>query len=237
MHNAPLWCQAATKALMWLLMPQPSIPRAILIWRDYSSFPDFPPQISSLKSFFLHSVAQQRAFSSAGSTLNQTLSQMLKWDTLHGIFSMTMSTGEKMHESMMMYVRRDLSKTISRIDLIHSVWRMAGTPLLSTFACWKKRWSSHQKKQLQKWRSQAFITTHSLTSSLSYPIHSCFSSKVLDTRSYQIWSTDLYWIRYDKLLHSYPVHIMLNTAYFLHLVYLPFRYIDYAYFWLCTLIC
>jgi len=37
-------------------------------------------------------------------------------------------------------------------------------------------------------------------------------------------------IRHDKLLHSYPVHITLNTAYFLHLVFLPFWYIGYAYF-------
>jgi len=68
---------------------------------------------------------------------------------------------------------------------------------------------------------------------LSYPIHSCFSSKVPDVRSNQIRSTDLYWIHCDKLLHSYPIHITLNTAYFLHLVYLPFRYIGYAYFRLC----
>jgi hypothetical protein len=71
---------------------------------------------------------------------------------------------------------------------------------------------------------------------MSYPIHSRFSSEVLDVRSNQIQSTDPYWIRHDKLLHSYPVHIMLNTAYFLHLVYLPFRYIGYAYFRLCLLI-
>jgi hypothetical protein len=63
-----------------------------------------------------------------------------------------------------------------------------------------------------------------------------FTLEVPDTRSDQIRSTDLYWIRYDKLLHSYPVHIMLNTAYFLHLVYLPFWYIGYAYFRLCLLI-
>jgi len=43
-------------------------------------------------------------------------------------------------------------------------------------------------------------------------------------------------IHYNKLLHSYPVHITLNTAYFLHSVYLPFWYIGYAYFWLCLLI-
>jgi len=72
---------------------------------------------------------------------------------------------------------------------------------------------------------------------LSYPIHSRFSSKVPDTRSDQIWSTDPYRIRYNKLLHSYPVHIMLNTAYFLHSVYLPFQYIGYAHFQLCLLIC
>jgi len=46
-----------------------------------------------------------------------------------------------------------------------------------------------------------------------------------------------YQICYDKLLHSYPVHITLNTAYVLHLVYLPFWYIGYAYFRLCLLIC
>jgi len=72
---------------------------------------------------------------------------------------------------------------------------------------------------------------------VSYPIPSRFSSEVLDTRSNQIRSTDPYRIRYDKLLHSYPVHITLNTAYFLHLVYLPFQYIGYAYFRLCLLIC
>jgi len=71
------------------------------------------------------------------------------------------------------------------------------------------------------------------TDLLSYPIHSRFSSEVLDVRSNQIQSTDLYWIHHDKLLHSYPVHIILNTAYFLHLVFLPFWYISYAYFWLC----
>jgi len=49
----------------------------------------------------------------------------------------------------------------------------------------------------------------------------------------QIRSTDPYWIHHDKLLHSYTVHITLNTAYFLHLVYLPFWYIGYAYFQLC----
>jgi len=71
---------------------------------------------------------------------------------------------------------------------------------------------------------------------MSYPIHSRFSSEVPDVRSNQIQSTDPYQIRHDKLLHSYPVHITLNTAYFLHLVYLPFQYISYAYFWLCLLI-
>jgi hypothetical protein len=65
---------------------------------------------------------------------------------------------------------------------------------------------------------------------LPYPIHSRFSSEVLDVRSNQIRSTDPYQIRYDKLLHSYPVHITLNTAYFLHLVYPPFRFIGYAFF-------
>jgi len=79
--------------------------------------------------------------------------------------------------------------------------------------------------------------SHSISWCLSYPIHSRFSSKVPDTRSDQIWSTDLFQIRYNKLLHSYPVHIMLNTAYFLHLVYLPFQYLGYAYFRLCLLIC
>jgi len=68
---------------------------------------------------------------------------------------------------------------------------------------------------------------------LSYPIHSRFSSEVPDVRSDQIRSTDPYWICHDKLLHSYPVHIMLNTAYFLHLVYPPFRCIGYAFFRLC----
>jgi len=72
---------------------------------------------------------------------------------------------------------------------------------------------------------------------MSYPIHSCFSSEVLDVRSNQIQSTDPYRIRHNKLLHSYPVHITLNTTYFLHLVYLPFQYIGYAYFRLCLLIC
>jgi len=68
---------------------------------------------------------------------------------------------------------------------------------------------------------------------LSYPIHLRFSSEVPDVRSDQIRSTDPYQIRHDKLLHSYPVHITLNTAYFLHLVYPPFWYISYAYFRLC----
>jgi len=72
--------------------------------------------------------------------------------------------------------------------------------------------------------------------SMSYPIHSRFSSEVLDARSDQIRFTDPYWICCDKLLHSYPVHITLNTAYFLHLVYPPFQYISYAYFRLCLLI-
>jgi len=76
----------------------------------------------------------------------------------------------------------------------------------------------------------------SFPSFLSYPIHSRFSSEVPDVRSNQIRSTDPYQIRHDKLLHSYPVHITLNTVYFLHLVYLPFRYISYAYFRLCLLI-
>jgi len=71
---------------------------------------------------------------------------------------------------------------------------------------------------------------------VSYPIHSRFSSEVLDVRSNQIQSTDPYRIHHDKLLHSYPVHITLNTAYFLHLVYPPFWYIGYAYFRLCLLI-
>jgi len=69
---------------------------------------------------------------------------------------------------------------------------------------------------------------------LSYPIHSRLSSEVPDDRSNQIRSTDLYRIRHDKLLHSYPVHITLNTAYFLHLVYPPFRFIGYAFFRLCS---
>jgi len=69
---------------------------------------------------------------------------------------------------------------------------------------------------------------------LSYPIHSRFSSEVPDVRSDQIRSTDPYRIRHDKLLHSYPVHITLNTAYFLHLVYPPFRFIGYAFFRLCS---
>jgi hypothetical protein len=73
-------------------------------------------------------------------------------------------------------------------------------------------------------------------SAVSYSIYLCFSSKVPDVRSNQIQSTDPYRICYDKFLHSYPVHITLNTAYFLHLVYLPFRYIGYVYFWLCLLI-
>jgi hypothetical protein len=68
---------------------------------------------------------------------------------------------------------------------------------------------------------------------LSYPIHLRFSSEVPDVRSDQIQSTDPYRIHHDKLLHSYPVHITLNTAYFLHLVYPPFQYIGYAYFRLC----
>jgi hypothetical protein len=59
---------------------------------------------------------------------------------------------------------------------------------------------------------------------------------LIRSSGYKIRS-DPYQIHYDKLLHSYPVHIMLNTAYFLHLVYLPFWYIGYAYFWLCLLIC
>jgi len=69
---------------------------------------------------------------------------------------------------------------------------------------------------------------------LSYPIHSCFSSEVPDVRSDQIRSTDPYRIHYNKLLHSYPVHITLNTAYFLHLVYPPFWFIGYAFFRLCS---
>jgi len=48
--------------------------------------------------------------------------------------------------------------------------------------------------------------------------------------------SDPYRIHHNKLLHSYPVHITLNTAYFLHLVYLPFWYIGYVYFRLCLLI-
>jgi len=80
------------------------------------------------------------------------------------------------------------------------------------------------------------LVSHSHTVLVSYPIHSHFSSEVPDVRSDQIQSTDLYRIHHDKLLHSYPVHITLNTAYFLHLVYPPFRYIGYAFFWLCLLI-
>jgi len=75
---------------------------------------------------------------------------------------------------------------------------------------------------------------HFRLGTLSYPIHSRFSSEVPDVRSDQIRSTDPYRIRYDKLLHSYPVHITLNTAYFLHLVYPPFRFIGYAFFRLCS---
>jgi len=75
-----------------------------------------------------------------------------------------------------------------------------------------------------------------LPQGLSYPIHSHFSSEVPDVRSNQIRSTDPYQIHHDKLLHSYPVHITLNTAYFLHLVYPPFQYIGYAFFRLCLLI-
>jgi len=82
----------------------------------------------------------------------------------------------------------------------------------------------------------SYLTFCSLHDFLSYPIHSCFSSEVLDTRSNQIRSTDLIQIHYNKLLHSYPIHIMLNTAYFLHSVYLPFQYISYAHFQLCLLI-
>jgi len=66
--------------------------------------------------------------------------------------------------------------------------------------------------------------------SLSYPIHLRFSSKFLDPRSNQIWSTDSFHIRYKKLLNPYPVYIMLITAYFLHLVYSPFWYLGYTYF-------
>jgi hypothetical protein len=76
---------------------------------------------------------------------------------------------------------------------------------------------------LSNWLFKGYFFFFSLVWLLSYPIHSCFSSEVLDVRSDQIRSTDPYRIRHDKLLHSYPVHIMLNTAYFLHLVYLPFR--------------
>jgi hypothetical protein len=74
---------------------------------------------------------------------------------------------------------------------------------------------------------------YALSPFLSYPIHSRFSSEVPDVRSDQIWSTDPYWIRHNKLLHSHPVHITLNTAYFLHLVYPPFWCIGYAFFQLC----
>jgi hypothetical protein len=83
---------------------------------------------------------------------------------------------------------------------------------------------------------EIYMTPPCHSKPVSYPIHSRFSSEVPDTRSDQIRSTDPYRICYDKLLHSYPVHITLNTAYFLHLVYLPFRYIGYAYFRLCLLI-
>jgi hypothetical protein len=66
------------------------------------------------------------------------------------------------------------------------------------------------------------------------PYISRFSSEVPDARSDQIRSTDPYRIHHDKLLHSYPVHITLNTAYFLHLVYPPFWLIGYAFFRLCS---
>jgi hypothetical protein len=48
---------------------------------------------------------------------------------------------------------------------------------------------------------------------------------------------DLIHIQYNKLLNLYPVHITLNTAYFLHFVYSPFQYLSYSYFQLCLLIC
>jgi len=42
----------------------------------------------------------------------------------------------------------------------------------------------------------------------------------------------------DILQHlAWIENIMLNTAYFLHTVYLPFQYIGYVYFRLCLLIC
>jgi hypothetical protein len=69
----------------------------------------------------------------------------------------------------------------------------------------------------------------SMQETVSCSIYSHFLSEVPDVRFNHIC--------YDKLLYSYPVHITLNTADFLHLVYLPFWYISYAYFWLCLLIC
>jgi len=99
--------------------------------------------------------------------------------------------------------------------------------------------STHNAKSLlgsTYWSNQVLsclgLETEALVGSeiLSYPIHSHFSSEVPDVRSDQIRSTDPYRIRHDKLLHSYPVHITLNTAYFLHLVYHPFQYIGYAFF-------
>jgi len=68
---------------------------------------------------------------------------------------------------------------------------------------------------------------------VSYPIHSHFSSKVLDVRSDQIWSTDTCWIRRDKLLHSYPVHI---TSYNIkHCLFPPFSISSLPVYQLCLL--
>jgi hypothetical protein len=83
-------------------------------------------------------------------------------------------------------------------------------------------------------RSFTFTSSRIMPRLMSYPIHLRFSSEVPDVRSDQIRSTDLYRIRHNKLLHSYPVHITLNTAYFLHLVYPPFWFIGYAFFRLCS---
>jgi hypothetical protein len=84
--------------------------------------------------------------------------------------------------------------------------------------------------------SHHLLDFNGLSPSLSYPIHPCFSSKVLDPRSDQIQCTDPLQIQYNKLFNSYPAYITLNTAYFLHSLYSTFQCFGYSYFQLCLLI-
>jgi len=151
--------------------------------------------------------------------------------------SLFLLSGQRNHDASRSSHQNSVGSIIETIRRLG--WQQLYSKSMFTWSCdcwWYLMHCLDRSKSLTfKWSDKTSISAYLLI--MSYPIHSCFSSKVSDPRFHQIRSTDPFQIRYNKLLHSYPVHIMLNTAYLLHSVYLPFQYIGYAHFQLCLLIC